>query len=107
MMQILTLFPLAARTVDTTGPTLEIADGAQDLAVYVRVTALSSGASLTVTIEDSPDGVAWATLLSFSAITSVSTLALRATQLGRYVRARGQLAGTSPSVTYSVVAVGR
>lgn len=108
MLQVLTLLPSQARTADTVSAVQELADGVRDLAVWVNVTALGGTApTLTVTIEDSPDGQQWATLLSFTAITSVLTSVMRASQLGRYIRARGVLGGTTPSVTYSVVAVAR
>jgi hypothetical protein len=73
--------------------------------VYTRITAISgAGASLTVALEDNPDGGSvWYPLAADTARTAVGTYALRvpaSTPFGTGLRLVYTLAGTSPSVTF-------
>ncbi len=78
-----------------------------ELAVYLIVTAASgTSPSLTITIQDSPDGTNWVDVYSFPAATAASVLRAGWQDLkfcvGRYLRVRWQVSGTSPSFTFAV-----
>lgn len=84
------------------------ASSANGAALYLFISALTLGGytSVTVTVEDSPDNSAWATLGTFTAVTSAPT-AERITVSGtvdRYTRATltWNGAGSSESVTLLV-----
>lgn len=107
-MQVTTLLS-GTFTANTTGSAVAVDPGVFVAAVFVNVTALSgTSPSVTVYIDDSPDGGAWATLANTAAINTTGVTALRITNpMGAYVRARIVLGGTSPSATLIVMWVGR
>lgn len=49
----------------------------QRLTIYVVTSAISTSASVTVTLQDSPDNTNWATLKSLTAISAVGVVAYR------------------------------
>ena len=109
--QNLTILP--STTVTASGSQSVPLDVSQmdELAVFLVVSAASGTTpSLTVTVQDSPDGTNWADAYSFPAVTAASTV-LRAgwqdlkMSVGHYLRARWQVSGTSPSFTFSVKVV--
>ncbi len=107
-MQVLALLPGAARTAAENGAAQELSAGLLQMAVHLNITAASgTSPSLTVTVEDSADGVVWVTHTAFAAKTGVGSDALRLDKLARYVLARCAISGTTPSFTFSVQAVGR
>ncbi|NOZ27969.1 MAG: hypothetical protein GXP39_07955 [Chloroflexi bacterium] len=107
-MQEMTLLALAARSADVTGDAEDVADDVREMAVYLNITAVSgTSPTLDVVVEDSPDGSVWATLATFSTKTAVGVDVVRANRLGRYVRARATIGGTTPSFTFEVKAIGR
>ncbi len=107
-MAPLVLLPAAARTAAATGDAQELGTRATQAAVYLDITAVSgTSPSLTVTIQDSLDGVRWVNHTAFAAQTVVGTVVLRLDKLGRFVRAVSTQSGTTPSFTYSVQAVVR
>lgn len=73
-----------------------------ELLLDVTVTGGTSP-SLTVSVETSADGLlAWRTVGSFLAATTVSWQSLPFTGCDRYVRARSVITGTTPTFTYSL-----
>lgn len=98
------LHPLAARTTDTNGTTVDQLAGTSAGAVgYVQCTAFSGFSGVLVTIEHSTNGSAWATLLTFTTIASAPTaerVAVAGT-VNRYVRAVIDVTG-SGSITVFV-----
>lgn len=98
------LHPLAARTTDTNGTTVDQSAGTSSGgAGYVQVTAFSGFSQAVITIEHSTDGSSWSTLLTFATVTSAPT-AERVTVSGtvnRYVRAVIDVTG-SGSITVFV-----
>lgn len=95
----------AART--TTGSGSAVTGWARDAGLAVTkldVTAASGTTpSLTVTIQDSPDGTTWTTRDTFAVkvATGAEARPLPA-GLSPFVRASWTITGTSPSVTFSV-----
>jgi len=82
-----------------------------EMSAFLAVTSVAgTSPSLTVTLQDSADGVNWANVYAFPAVTSAGTV-LRAGwsdfkfSLGRYLQATWSISGTSPSFTFSVSVV--
>lgn len=75
-------------------------------ALYLNVTAASGTTpTLTVTVEDSPDGQTWYTLATFTQATGVTSEAKRVLDpFGRYLRVSYTVGGTAPSFTFDVQA---
>jgi hypothetical protein len=98
------LHPLAARTTDTNGTTVDQSAGTSaGGAGYVQCTAFSGFSGVVVTIEHSTDGSSWATLLTFTTIAAAPTaerVAVSGT-VNRYVRAVVDVTG-SGSITVFV-----
>src|SRR5258708_25145815 len=102
------LLPQAARTASGTQSVPLDVELMTEMSAFLIVNSASgTSPSLTVTLQDSPDGVNWASLYSFPAVTAGSTV-LRAGWsdfklcLGRYLQAIWAITGTSPSFTFSV-----
>lgn len=107
-MQEMTLLPLAARSADVVGDAVDVASDVREVAVYLNVTAVSgTSPTLDVVVEDSPDGVTWVTLATFPQKVAVGTDVVRVNRLGRYLRAKATIGGTTPSFTFDVRAIGR
>lgn len=100
------LHPLAARTTDTNGTTVDQTAGTTAGGQgYVQCTAYSGLTNAIVKIQHSTDGSSWSDLITFATITSAPTaervaLASNAT-VNRYVRAMVDVTGTG-SVTFFV-----
>ena len=82
-----------------------------EIAIFLVVNSASgTSPSLTVTLQDSPDGVNWANAYTFPAVTSGSTV-LRAGWsdlnmcVGRYLQASWSISGTLPNFAFSVSVV--
>ena len=75
---------------------------------YVIVTAVSGTTpSMTVTLQDSPDGTNFAsTGAATAAITGIGVYRIAAQNLGAFIQASSAITGTTPSFTYSIVVVG-
>lgn len=102
----LILLPLAARTVDTNGTSINNSAGTTNGgAGYVQCTAFSGFSGVVVTIEHSTNNSVWATLITFTTIASAPTaerVALAAgTTVNQYVRAVVDVTG-SGSITVFV-----
>lgn len=96
-------------TVDTsgTGTPVDTGDGNNWGAVFfLNVTAVSgTSPALTVTVEDSPDGQTWYTLVTFTQATTVTREARRVLDVfGRYLRVSYTVSGTGPGFTFAVAA---
>ena len=100
----------AATASGTSGVPLDVSLMTEIATFLVVHSASGTSPSLTVTLQDSPDGVNWANAYTFPAVTSGSTV-LRAgwTDLkqcvGRYLQASWSITGTSPSFAFSVSVV--
>lgn len=72
--------------------------------LVLDVTAISgTGATLTVTVESSPDGLTgWRSAGAFTAVTAVSRLVASFAVLEQFVRVSWAFTGTTPSATFSV-----
>lgn len=75
--------------------------------VYVIVTAVSgTSPTLQVGIQDSPDGVSWATAVTSAVISAPGTYRIvLSAPLGNHIRHVLTIGGTIPSFTFSIVAV--
>lgn len=93
------LHPLAARTVDTNGTSVDNTAGTTaGGAGYVQVTAYSGLTNAVIKIQHSTDNAVWSDLITFATVTSAPTaeriaLASNAT-VNRYVRALIDVTGT-------------
>ncbi len=107
-VQHVTIHGSAARTASFDTSPQELNDSIQQLAVHLDITAVSgTSPSMTLTVQDSPDGSVWANHTAFAAKTAVGQDVLRLDKLSRYVRAKVAISGTTPSFTFSLQAVGR
>ena len=95
-------------TTDGEGSSSNITDMARFI-MYLIVSGLGgTSPTLTVTIQDSPDGDNWVNVGSFAVASAVGTIALRpSASLGRYIRAAWTLGGTTPTFTFDVVCIAR
>jgi len=94
-------------TANGTGSPVDTGDGNNwGAALFLNVTAASeTSPTLTVTVEDSPDGVTWYTLATFTQATGVTKEAKRVLDVfGRYLRVNYTVGGTTPSFAFSVIA---
>lgn len=102
---------LASQTItaNVNSATLTLSNLTPTIVAYLNVSAVSGTTpTMTVTLQDSPDGVNWYNLPSgaFSAATAVGTsrLALPATTaVGPNFRASVVVGGTTPSFTASLL----
>lgn len=108
MAEVQVLKPLAATTTNGSSAGVSTPLG-NTVGFYVTVTA-SSGTSpnLALKIDASVDGVNWASsVATFTAITATGTYFVSANIPSVQVRATWTITGTTPSFTFSVVAVGQ
>lgn len=105
--QNLTILPPAARTASGSQAIPLDVSQMSELAGFLVVEAASGASpSLTVTIQDSPDGNNWADAYVFPAATSAPTV-LRAgwqdlkMSIGRFLRVKWQISGAGVSFTFS------
>lgn len=94
-------------TQNGSGSPVDTGDGNNwGAALFLNVTAAAGTTpTLTVTVEDSPDGQTWYPLATFTQATGVTKEAKRVLDVfGRYLRVSYVVGGTTPSFTFSVVA---
>src|SRR5258708_970112 len=108
--QNLILLPQAARTTSgTQSVPLDVSLMTEMTAFLIVNSASGTAPSLSVILQDSPDGVNWANAYTFPAATGNTVL--RASwqdlkfSLGRYLQATWTITGTTPSFTFSVSVV--
>lgn len=109
MAEIQVLQPSAAQTASGSGAAAQLPLG-DAVGYFVNVTAVSgTSPSMTVKFDLSADGVNWASGAAgtTSAITAAGTYYVASTNPGVMVRASWAVTGTTPSFTFSVVAVGQ
>jgi len=101
---------LGAETTSGTGTSIDngalLSPSTNGAAAYLQVTALSGTGtpSVTAIIEHSTTGAVWATLLSFTLQSTVGSQRVAVTgTVNRYTRCSWTIAGTGPSVTFSVL----
>jgi hypothetical protein len=81
--------------------------GIDELSVYLDISAASgTEPTIDVVIQDSPDGTNWYDHTTFSQKTAVGKDAKRISNFGKFMRAKYTIAGTNPSFTAGIVAVG-
>lgn len=103
-----TLFTSAARTVSEDSQAVGV-NGFSTLVLHLEVSAVAgTSPTLDVRLQDSADGTNWAdTGAAFTQTTAVGVKRLVANNVGRYVRAVATIGGTTPSFTFSLLAVGK
>ena len=99
-----TLVASAARSADGSVTGGENYSDVDSLRVQLDVTAANgTGPSLAVFIEDSVDGANWDTIGSFAAKTAAGRETITLSDfVGRRLRVRWAITGTTPSFTFSV-----
>ncbi len=111
---LLALHPTAARTTTTNGSGIDVRDYIGHGTVLLDAAA-GTGTTPTndVKIQDSADNSAFADLsptLAFAQLTTVASqqkIAINFDKVRRYIRMVATIAGTTPSYTFSVTALGR
>lgn len=94
-------------TTSGSGAPVDTGDGNNwGAALFLDVTAASGTTpTLSVTVEDSPDGQTWYTLATFTQATGITKEAKRVLDVfGRYLRVNYTVGGTAPNFSFSVVA---
>jgi len=100
-----TLLASGAITATGTSSAIQVSDYTVG-SIIINCSAVSgTSPSITVTVQDSADGTIWATLDTFTAITSASTSVKRLTNFANQIRLSYVVTGTTPSLTLSAVAV--
>ncbi|MBI4227714.1 MAG: hypothetical protein HY600_05550 [Candidatus Omnitrophica bacterium] len=76
--------------------------------ILLDITAVAgTSPTLDAVIETSADKAIWFTHTAFAQKTAAGKDALKLTNLGKFLRVRWTLGGTSPSFTFSVALVGK
>lgn len=102
-------FTLATGELDATanGAAVDLG-GRTPVRAYLVVTAAAGTTpTLNVKIQDSPDGVTWFDVETFTEATEISSQGIDVGACGDLVRAVSTLAGTDPVFTFDVVVVAR
>lgn len=111
-LQLLNLFPTAARTATANGTGIDLNDYEGDVAIILDSAAgTGTTPTLDVKIQDSADNstfadVSGATFTQLTTTAGREKIVINSNSTARYVRAVATIAGTSPSFTFSVNAVG-
>ncbi len=101
------LAPSAARTADGQGNPIDASEYLESH-ILLDITAVSgTGPTLDLVIETSPDKVNWFTHTTFSQKTGTGKDLRTLSNLGKYLRARWTIGGTTPSFTFSVTLIGK
>ena len=102
-----TLVPSAARTANGQGEPVEVSEYLE-AHVMLDVTAASGMIpTLDLVIETSPDRINWFTHTTFSQKTGTGKDLRTLSNLGKFLRARWAIGGTTPSFTFSAVLNGK
>lgn len=99
------LFPAvasAARTTTASAPAVEVGARSGLRSLFLNVTAVSGSPTLDLKLETSADNSTWYTVGSFAQKTGVSSERKSFAGLDRFVRLTWTIAGTTPSLTFSV-----
>lgn len=105
--QVFTVAASAARTTSSDTGALVGFGNVKNLRVQLACTAASgTNPTLNVVVEDSLDGSTWNQIGSFTQLTASGQQAINiAAPFADTIRVRWTLGGTSPSFTFSVVAL--
>lgn len=100
----LALAASAARTTSDSGSAIDGEKAGRSANVELKVTAVSgTDPTLLVTLEQSDDGlVDWETWRAFPSVTGITKQRITRSPTKRFVRARWELGGTTPSFTFEV-----
>lgn len=103
---ILDLVASSAQTASGAGAALDAEKAGRSVTVALSSTvATGTGKTLLVVIEHSETGLdGWGELARFPSLTGASNVSLSAGGAKRYLRARWEIAGTTPSFTFAVKA---
>lgn len=96
-----TLLASAAQTASGVGASVDLGIRT-GLQLDLITTAMTPGATLSVEVQTSKDGVAWRSLASFSLQSAQGYQAKKIAGADRYVRAVWTISGAAPSVTFSL-----
>uniref|UniRef100_A0A6H1ZU27 DUF6385 domain-containing protein n=1 Tax=viral metagenome TaxID=1070528 RepID=A0A6H1ZU27_9ZZZZ len=105
------LISSAQRTSSSTGSYYKVEDLIEGR-VYIDITALSGSdtPTLTVTVQDSPDGTDWYTHTASGALTATGNYPLSLTNFGKYIRISYAISGTftaGQGITFDITFVGK
>lgn len=105
--QVETLEDLGAQTLDFTSTETRTTETARAIAIWLLVTAVSGTTpSLELIVETSIDESNWFEIGRISAVTVADIYAIAFNRadhpLGKFLRVRGDLSGTTPSFTLQV-----
>ena len=101
------LVPSAAKTADGQSSPIEVSEYLE-AQVLLDVAAVSgTSPTLDLVIETSPDKSNWFTHATFSQKTAAGKDLKTLSNLGKYLRARWTIGGTTPSVTFSATLMGK
>ena len=101
------LVPSAAKTASGQSDPIEASEYIEGQAL-LDVTAVSgTNPTLDVVIETSADKAGWFTHATFSQKTGTAKDLKLLSNVGKYLRARWTIGGTTPSFTFSVALVGK
>ncbi len=102
-----TLQSSTTQTTSGTGPTIDVSGYAiTSLDLDLIITAVSGTTpSMTVVLQDSPDGINWVTYQTFTAQTAPGTTEIQTNNPpNHFLRVTWTITGTTPSFTFSLVA---
>lgn len=100
---VYTLIPGGAKTTTYTGSSFRVDIFNAAVAFLNVVAASGTSPTLNVKLQDSWDGVEWYdTGVAFTQATGVTTERKTISNFGRFIRAVGTIAGTSPSFTFGL-----
>lgn len=107
--QTIALLPFAERSADVSGNVIDTQRLSGALMVISRIASVAGGVDVaaTIIVEDSADGNAWAEVARFAAraAATVPPDIAALDRVGRFVRARLDIAGAAPRVRHEVLGV--
>ena len=102
-----TIVPSGAQTVNGQSNPIEASEYLEAHALLDVTVVSGTSPTLDLVIETSPDKVSWFIHTTFSQKTAVGKDFKTLSNLGRFLRARWTIGGTTPSFTFSVALVGK
>lgn len=102
-----TIVPSAAQTASGQSNPIEASEYLEAHALLDVTVVAGTAPTLDVVIETSPDKVSWFTHTTFTQKTVVGKDFKTLSNLGRFLRVRWTIGGTTPSFTFSLTLVGK
>ena len=102
-----TLAASAARTADGQSQPIEVSEYIEAHLLLDIAAVDGTSPTLDLVIETSPDKVNWFEHTTFTQKTDAGKDLLTLSHLGKFIRARWTIGGTTPSFTFSVALVGK